>query len=265
MLSHCKSNELAKRRLLSLPLEPLFIADWDRVLMIHYEVDAGRLQAEVPFELDLMRGRAFVSLVCFTMRGMRPGFGGDLTAWPLKLISTHEFLNVRTYVKHRQESGIYFLVEWVPNRVSAILGPAVFGLPYRFGRITYNHFWENGTVTCHIRVDLKEERQTQSRAERRALSYAGTIEERAGFKNCEDASLDEWLMERYTAFTCHRGRRRFFRVWHEPWMQTRASISMKEQTLLERNWPLFRDSRLISANFSPGARNVWMGWPHRTR
>src|SRR3981081_1053396 len=64
-------SEAARRRLLSRPGEPLFIADWDEGLMIHYEVDAELLQGVVPFELDLLDGRAFVSLVAFTMRGMR--------------------------------------------------------------------------------------------------------------------------------------------------------------------------------------------------
>src|SRR5947207_2991822 len=74
-------SEAGRRRLLSLPGEPLFIADWDAALMIHYEVDAELLQRVVPFELDLLDGRAFVSLVAFTMRGMRPRWGGRFAAW----------------------------------------------------------------------------------------------------------------------------------------------------------------------------------------
>ncbi len=53
---------------------------------------------------------AYVSLVAFTMRGLRPRLGG---AALLKPIATHEFLNVRTYVKHRGERGIYFLADGV--------------------------------------------------------------------------------------------------------------------------------------------------------
>src|SRR5437868_5384556 len=102
-------SEAGQQRLLSLPGEPLFIADWERVLMIHYELDPDALQRVVPFDLDLRCGRAFASAVAFTMRGMRPRFGGRLGAWLLRPIATHEFLNVRTYVRHKGESGIYFL------------------------------------------------------------------------------------------------------------------------------------------------------------
>ncbi|MBI3882547.1 MAG: DUF2071 domain-containing protein, partial [Verrucomicrobia bacterium] len=82
------------------------------------------------------------------------------------------------------------------------------------------------------------------------------------FVPCAAGSFDEWLMERYTAFTHHRGRSRFFRVWHEPWPQARAEARITRMDLLTERWPLFRDARLVGANFSPGVRGVWMGRPH---
>src|SRR5437870_3967624 len=103
------ASRLARHRLLSLRGEPLFIADWDRALMIHYEVDRAALQQVVPFEIDLCDGKAFVSTVAFTLRNMRPRFGGRLLAWMVRPIATHHFLNVRTYVRHGGEQGIYFL------------------------------------------------------------------------------------------------------------------------------------------------------------
>src|SRR5215831_3753662 len=78
----------ARQRMLSRRFEPLFLAAWDSVLMIHCEVDPEALQRSVPFELDLYDGRAFVTLVTFTLRGMRPRFGGRLTARLLQPIAT---------------------------------------------------------------------------------------------------------------------------------------------------------------------------------
>lgn len=83
------------------------------------------------------------------------------------------------------------------------------------------------------------------------------------FCECERGSLTEWLVERYAAFTKLGNIRRFFRVWHQPWLQTPAEVSVIEQSLLNRNWPLFRNAQIIGANFSPGLTDVWMGWPHR--
>ncbi len=69
-------------------------------------------------------------------------------------------------------------------------------------------------------------------------------------------------MERYTAFNCAGGRRRFFRVWHEPWPQVPVQVELVDRSLLTSHWPLFRDAKLTGANHSPGVRDVWMGWPH---
>src|SRR5207247_3156485 len=120
----------ARERIFSVRGEPLFLADWDSALMIHYEVDGDALQRVVPFELDCCEGRTFVTLVAFTLRRMRPWFGGKLTELLMKPIATHDFLNVRTYVRHGAETGILFLAEWLSNRLSVLLGPRVFGLPY---------------------------------------------------------------------------------------------------------------------------------------
>ena len=90
-------------------------------------------------DLDLFEGRAFVSLVAFdmcNMRLVRGGRFGRLMAGPL---ATHAFLNVRTYVRHANEPGIYFLAEWLPNRLACLLGPPTYGLPYRLGRLTYRN------------------------------------------------------------------------------------------------------------------------------
>src|SRR5436190_10191746 len=132
-------SEAARRRMLALPGEPMFYARWDRAVFIHYEADPASLQRNVPFELDLRDGRAFVSIVAFTLSRMRPRIGGRLGEWLFKPIATHEFLNVRTYVRHRGEPGIYFLAEWLSNPLSVRLGPRTFGLPYRFGRLDYDH------------------------------------------------------------------------------------------------------------------------------
>src|SRR3569833_1012666 len=108
-------SEAARRRLLSIRGEPLFLADWLRPVFIHFEVPAAALQPDVPFELDLRNSKAYVSLVAFTMRRMRPFRGGPFTEWLLQPIANNDFLNVRTYVRYRWEPGIYFLTEWINN------------------------------------------------------------------------------------------------------------------------------------------------------
>ncbi len=55
--------------------------NWDEFEMVHYEVEPAALQPFVPFEWDTRDGKAYVSLVSFTMRRLRPSFGGRLGRW----------------------------------------------------------------------------------------------------------------------------------------------------------------------------------------
>src|SRR3954469_11969493 len=145
-------SDAARRRMLAVRGEPMFYARWDRAVFIHYEADPAALQRDVPFELDLRNGRAFVSIVAFTLQRMRPRIGGRLGEWLFKPIATHEFLNVRTYVRQGSETGIYFLAEWLSNPLSVRLGPRSFGLPYHFARINYDHARDGETLRGTIKA-----------------------------------------------------------------------------------------------------------------
>jgi len=334
-------SEKAKERLLAIPGEPLLYADWLRPVFMHYEVDAERLQPYVPFELDLRDGKAYVSLVAFSIRGLRPAWGGRWTSWMLSPIATHELLNVRTYVRHGNEPGIYFVSEWIPNRLSVLLGPRTFGLPYRLGRLEYRHRHEEaggrffGMVTAgaaklrlmpfgysqpgrakensppiHRWVSREYHKSRQGRQNTRespdalfrpsgafglsarhpainrwaifgcpsgtklqsnipkalALRYSAHSDpdpnSTRNLLQCPAGSLSEFLLERYTAFTSASSRRKFFRVWHAPWLQMEIEARVHDDSLLRANFPWFHDAKLVAANYSPGAEQVWMGRPH---
>lgn len=250
-------SSAARERILSTRGEPLFLANWERTLMMHFEVEAGALQKVVPFEPDLRDGRAFVSVVAFKMSRMRPHFGGRVAGWLLKPIATHDFLNVRTYVRVNGEVGIHFMTEWLSNRLSVMLGPRAFGLPYRFGKIRYDHNLHSFESPCHLTGHVTDAKTGS------IFAYRASLNSEPHFRECERGSLSEWLMERYTAFTSGGDKRRFFRVWHQPWPQAPVDVCITKKSLLEDNWPFFRDARLVGANFSPGVFDVWMGWPHR--
>ena len=239
-------SEAGKRRLLSKWGEPLFLARWDRTVFINYSADPTVLQRQIPFELDLHEGQALVSIVAFTLVRMRPRLGGALTEWILRPIASHEFLNIRTYVRHEGEPGIYFLAEWLSNRISVLLGPRTFGLPYRFGHLHYQH---HGSLQGS--VSAREGR----------LRYSGKVTG-LGFAPCLPGSLDQFMLERYTAFTERGKRRRVFRIWHEPWPQAPADFEVGENSLIASTGAWWNTAEFVGANYSPGV-DVWMGRPHR--
>ena len=256
-------HSAAKGRLMSVRGEPLLFSDWERALFIHFDVEPGRLQAEVPFQLDLRDGKAYVSLVAFTMRRMRPRRGGRLAEWLFKPMATHDLLNLRTYVRHHGENGIFFLAEWIPNRLSVYLGQRTFGLPYRLARLSYQHCHDTGSLTGTIE-SLPRTIERSGRSLR--LEYAGQLlanpQDRNSFHSCAAGSLDEFLLERYTAYTQQGSKARFFRVWHPPWRQAKADVRLLDDSLLRRTSAWFETAKLVSATYAPGVQDVWMGRPH---
>jgi uncharacterized protein YqjF (DUF2071 family) len=245
----CAPNDAARHRLLSMAGEPLFFSDWLRAVFIHYEIDPKILQPHIPFPLDLYHGKAYISVVAFTMQDLRPRLGGRLGAMLFRPIATHGLLNIRTYVRYQGETGIYFIAEWIPNRLSAWLGPRTFGLPYLLGNLQYHHQHEQGNVSGTVTAGPIQ------------LAYQAEISCRAPLQECEPGSVDDFLLERYTAFTCIGSKQRFFRIWHAPWRQTSIPGSILHDSLLMDTWPWFKAAKYFSSHYSPGVENVCMGRP----
>ena len=250
-----RPSELARRRLIGTEGAPLFLSDWTRAVFLHYRVAPEILCPQVPYELDTRDGWAYVSLVAFEMLRLRPRAGGRCLEWLSSPIGNHGFLNVRTYVRHQREPGIYFLVEWLPNRLSVSIGRRLFGLPYRFAELDYHHDHKAGTLFGSV----AEPRRSAS------LRWDSGIDSGPQFVPCEPHSLDEFLLERYTAFTERHGVQRLFRVWHEPWPQTRLDVTMRDVSLLRRTGDWIEHAQWVGANYSPGVREVWVGRPQRMR
>ena len=244
-------SQAARQRFLAREKKPLLVGDWTRALFLHYEVPAEWLQPHIPFDLDLWEGRAYVSAVAFSMEHLRPGFGGAPARWLFWPIARHDFFNVRTYVRDGGGSpSIFFMSEWLNNRWCVLSGPVAYGLPYHFARIHYNHRAEAGRLAGKVGA---------------AFAYTSELSTRAEYQVCVRGSLDEFLIERYRAFTRRGGCSRYFDIWHEPWRQIPIDASISDDRLLRRNFPWFAQARLAGANYSPGARDVWMGAPRKLR
>lgn len=207
----------------------VFKGEWMSVTFLHYEIEPARLQPHVPFALDVRDGKAYVSLVAFTQQKLRLAWGGALTAWAGELVGNHHFLNVRTYV----QGGIHFIAEWIPNRLALWIAPPLYGLPYRLGKLEYAD--DGGRVTGK-----------QGAFEFRVTRPAGKL------AACVPGSCDEFLLERYVAFTAYGAVRRRFRVEHEPWPQRRVEVNVGADSLLRETLGWWREAKFVGANFSPG-------------
>jgi uncharacterized protein YqjF (DUF2071 family) len=227
----------------------MFQADWLRVAFIHFRVNPQTLQRHVPFAVDPFGEDAYVSLVAFTQSRLRParlGRAGELLSAPL---ACHEFLNLRTYVRHEGEPGIFFLSEWIPNRLAVLIGPRLYGLPYRLGRLDYRFDHLHQRLAGHV------ESQGAS------LGFGGWSGSTTGFGEALPGSLEHFLVERYRAWTSRAGVSRRFAVRHEPWRMARLAIELRQRDLLDRAAPWLSGTPVACAHYSPGVRDVSISAP----
>ena len=216
------------------------VADWDDVAFMNFRIASGRLQPFVPFPLEICEGSAWVSLVAFTMRDMRPSVGGRIGRMLFKPFRIQRFLNVRTYVKLGEESGIHFIAEWISDWFNARLDPTLYGPLYRLGRLS--HRCGESIICGNIMAE-----------EREFAFDCNWVPDEMG--SCSIPRADScWNVTRHTIQPEAWG-------WHEPWEQTEAELKIHSDRLPLATFPWWERVEYAGCRHSPGAKGVLMGRP----
>jgi uncharacterized protein YqjF (DUF2071 family) len=239
------TRERARRMPTAGPDGAALLADWRDMVFIHFALPPETLQPQIPFPLDLLAGRAWVSLAIFTQQRLRPRHGGSLAAWLLRPIAHHRFCNLRTYVRVRGEAGIHFITEWIDNTLAVLLGPRSFGLPYRPAQLDLDH------------ADPAQVHGTVMGASGERLAYAATGPRR--YRQARQRH-ERFLIERYAAFTGERGQR-LFRITHAHWPLCPLFVEMQQRDLIDQTLPALRGVPPACAHHSPGVFDVRIGPP----
>lgn len=246
------ASAFVKHKLCNSWLNPIFYADWTEPVFLHFAIDPKHLQKYIPFELDTYQGKAYITLVAFSMRRLRPTRGGWLSRLITRPMGDHSFLNLRTYVKHGSEGGIHFINEWLNSKIAVLLGPLTFGLPYHFSKIDY-----------HVDVE-QDDFQGSVACAGEELNFTASADE-GGWRTAEPDSIEEFLVERYTAFNARGRWRGKFRIWHRPWeLKPLKGIEFNHFELLKtvpgaENWLPYLEP--AGGHISKGAYDVWIGRP----
>src|SRR5690242_7753116 len=106
---------------------------WHDLLFAHWPVPVDTLRPLIlpALTLDTYDGRAWVGVVPFRMRGVRPRF-----VPPIPWLSAFPDLNVRTYVVQGGQPGVWFYSLDAGNPLAVAAARAVFHLPYYHARMS---------------------------------------------------------------------------------------------------------------------------------
>ncbi len=186
----------------NLPQSPWkYYQEWNDVVFLHWKVNENLLRGYVPpnLEIDLFDGKPWVSIVAFTMQRVRLKY---LPAFPP--ISNFYEINIRTYVKFKGKSGVYFLSIEGGTLLSCQIARFISELPYRYSvmkRTQHEYLSYNSTSGDQFNTSYKIEAPIQHKK-----------------------PLENWLTERYALFQNAKDYINGFDIHHVEWPLQRIDI-----------------------------------------
>ena len=174
---------------------------WEQLAFLHWRWDAAEIQRTLPpgLHVDTFQGDAWIAIVPFYMRGIRPRF-----CPPMPGISNFLEMNVRTYVHDEQgRPGVWFYSLDCNQPLAVWTARTFFHLPYQHARMAAPVNEDQIDYTCHRRGE-----PTTSRYRYQVLGETHIA---------EPGSLEFFLAERYLLFAQTPRGIRCGQVHHTPY------------------------------------------------
>jgi uncharacterized protein YqjF (DUF2071 family) len=187
---------------------------WRSLLFLHWAVPIDVLRPLVPaqLELDLHDGVAYVGVVPFEMKDIRPRWS------PRALAFNFLETNVRTYVLSNDRPGVYFFSLDASSRIAVLAARTGWGLPYYHARMEMTRMGEEINYSTR-RPSSGVQHQVRYRiGENLGSSLPGTLE--------------HFLLERYLLFVERRGQILSGQVHHTPYPAHQAHVLVVEDGLI---------------------------------
>lgn len=204
---------------------------WRDLLFLHWEVPAALLQSLIPGELslDTFDGKAYIGLVPFTMRNVRPVWSP-----PVPPLSNFHETNVRTYVHYKgRDPGVWFFSLDAANPIAVQIARLWFKLPYYYAR---------------MRLEKREDKETGRQGDRETQPTIEYATERlwpapvpakcevrwtaeAGIRHAEPGTLEHFLIERYILYAYRSGSLYSGQVHHPAYPVQNATVEHLQENL----------------------------------
>lgn len=203
---------------------------WHDLLFAHWRLDPREVRALIApgLELDLWEGRAWIGIVPFGMRGVRPRF--------LPGVPGHRAfpeLNVRTYVTRDGKPGVHFLSLDAASSLAVHAARALYHLPYHEARMRLDFAPGEPCPEPSPWVCFASARAHDMATFRARYRPCGPVE------RAPAGSLAAWLTERYCMYTAGSAperARRSAHLWrgevhHLPWPLQPAEAAIEANSM----------------------------------
>ena len=225
---------------------PVGYQSWRHLLFAHWPVPPAAVHALLPagMELDTFGADAWISVVPFQMAGVRPRFAPAVPG-----LSCFNELNVRTYVRHRGQAGVYFFSLDAGSPVAVALGRRFFALPYLRAQMQLQHGGDGSIEYRSLRTDGRAP----------AAQFSGHYRGIGRPLDLAADSLETWLTERYFFLSAMpSGQLLRAEVHHLRWPLVAAEASLDAHRLVAAAGLQLPDTPPASLQFT--ARIDVMAW-----
>lgn len=212
------------------------------LVFLHWPVSAEWLRPFIPqeLEIDQFEGQSWLGVVALVAEQTRLRL-----PLPMPFVRNYRQLNVRTYVRYKGRSGVFFFSLDADSLLAVKTASAGGFLPYRHAR---------------IRVVKKGERRLFSSCYE-GIGESGNF--RIGYTPVcgiiEPSALEWWLTERYSLWTKPDGDKLYrIDIGHAPWQLQKVHVEIAENSLasfLPTDWnvyqPLAHFSKVLHTRIYP--------------
>lgn len=202
---------------------PVMYQRWESLLFLHWSVRPGIVQETLPpgLRVDTFNGKAWLGVVPFNMRKVRPRFLPSVPG-----ISDFLELNLRTYVVDTQgRHGVWFYSLDTSHRLPVWIARRFFHLNYQWSRMSARMNGGQQYYTAKRMPDIDAKEQVYAWDSVGKASPATTN------------SLEFFLTERYRLFSYDNRRQQLWTgsVAHEPYILKSVSLNQWSTELFRLN------------------------------
>ncbi|MCA9837478.1 MAG: DUF2071 domain-containing protein [Trueperaceae bacterium] len=194
---------------------------WLNLCFMHWEVPVELISSFLPqgLEPDLYEGKAYIGLVPFEMRDVKPRFSPSVEG-----LSHFVELNVRTYVTAEGKAGVWFFSLDAANRLAVRLARASFFLPYF-----------DAQMSCMVLGERIYYQSKRTHKGAKAAHFVAQYEPDSDIYLSQQGSLEHFLTERYCLYSADKqGQVYRGEIHHEPWPLQKAKAQISVNTLTEQ-------------------------------
>ncbi len=205
-----------------MPSRPWVMAmDWLDLLFMHWPVPATSLRPWIPsgLELEEFNGSAWLGVVPFRMEGVRPRCCPSIPG-----LCNFAELNVRTYVRSGEKSGVWFFSLDAENPLAVRVARATFHLPYM-----------DAKMQCQSKGTGIRYRSTRTHRQAPPATLHVNYGPTSDVWYSTPGTFEHWLTERYCLYSAdRRGRIWCGDIHHDPWPLQSAECEIEENTMSQQ-------------------------------